>query len=66
MRDSEQEPSDTTDPVINGIPVPSPKPACNLAVGAIVGMNGGEFKIRSIGKTMVILEALPGTRINGG
>ena len=36
---------------------------CRLKPGALVDLNGGHFKIKSVGLKMVVLEALAGTAI---
>ena len=38
-------------------------PGLIFRVGERVKVKGGDFKIRSIGKKMIIIEGLPGTRI---
>lgn len=41
----------------------SPKPpTCVLQVGQRVKLEGGTFRVKSIGKRFVVLEGIPGTR----
>lgn len=40
-----------------------PGELCELAPGALVDLNGGHFKIKSVGLRCVVLEALAGTSI---
>lgn len=37
-----------------------------LRVGEEVGVKGGTFRVKSIGKKMVVLEGIPGTRCEVG
>ena len=58
---------DTTTPVelIQDKPLEGRPPGvtCELAAGALVDLNGGHFKIKSVGLRCVVLEALAGTSI---
>lgn len=47
----------------NKDPLPKQYPELVFAVGEIVQVKGGSFRIKSIGKKMMVLEGLPGTRI---
>lgn len=40
-----------------------PGVTCELQPGALVDLNGGHFKIKSVGLRCVVLEALAGTSI---
>lgn len=59
MQIAEKE-QDTTSPV-RLEPEPTESVVCPLQVGALVDLNGGHFKIKSLGGKCVVLEALAGT-----
>lgn len=42
-------------------PEVKPRGRCVLSVGQVVELEGGRFKVVSIGKKMVVLEGLPAT-----
>lgn len=42
-------------------PEAKPRGRCVLSVGQVVELQGGRFKVKSIGKKLVVLEGLPAT-----
>lgn len=38
---------------------------CVLCVGEVLDVKGGRFRVHSIGRKMVVLEGLPGTKVAG-
>ena len=43
----------------------SPRGRITLAVGEIVEIKGARFRVHSIGRKMIVLAGLPGTRVGG-